>query len=110
MELDHLKGGSGRVRNKRARGDRLAGAGGGNVRWPGFYGQGYQGPFLLSARGTGTKHTVLGASGKIDGAWLPESQGVKGRIRSAWVMVWNETYISKGSEGRAGLGAKEEST
>ena len=48
------------------------------------------------------------------GPGLPESQGVKvgENMKCLGKEVWNETYISKGSEGRAGQGwgAKEEST
>lgn len=37
---------------------------------------GYQGPFLLGAAGTGTKHTVLGAGGIRP--WAPRKPGGEG--------------------------------
>lgn len=59
MELDHLMEGREGQRRKGQR-DRLGGAGVGmQVAWS--RDAGYQGPFLLGAGGTGTKHTVLGA-------------------------------------------------
>ena len=69
--------------------------------------QGYQGPFLLGARGTGTKHAVLGASERQVGGWASRKPGVKEgeHMKCLGNGVWNETYISKGSEGRAGLGS-----
>lgn len=83
MELGHLV--EGREAGKEKPRDRPGTARDGKARWPGAWGTGCQGPFLLGAGGIGTKHTVLGAGeGWGSGPGLPASQGTKvGKVGGA---------------------------